>query len=76
LRGRDDDYKGEPDGQKNHLGFIIDDAPASSPAIASDQTHVDEYGYASMLLAAVQEQQKQIDALQKELAEMRVCQRR
>jgi hypothetical protein len=66
-------YKAEPDAQKKHLGFIIDDQPASSPAIASDQTHVDEYGYTSMLLAAVQEQQKQIDALRKELAEMRSC---
>jgi hypothetical protein len=69
-------YKGEPDGQKKHLGFIIDDKPASSPAIASDQTHVDEYGYTSMLLAAVQEQQRQIDELKRELAETRVCRER
>jgi hypothetical protein len=66
-------YKGEPDDQKMHLGFIIDDQPLSCPAIAADQTHVDEYGYASMLLAVVQEQQKQIDALKKELTELKVC---
>jgi hypothetical protein len=68
-------YKTEPDAQKKHLGFIIDDLPTSSPAVASDQTHVDEYGYTSMLLAAVQEQQKQIDALKKELAELRASHR-
>jgi hypothetical protein len=66
-------YKGEPDAQKKHLGFIIDDQPESSPAIASDQTHVDEYGYTSMLLAAVQEQQTQIEELKREVADMKVC---
>jgi len=60
-------YKTESAGAKRHLGFIIDDQPATSPAVAGDQTHVDEYGYASMLLATVQEQQKQIDALRKEV---------
>ena len=50
-----------------HLGFIIDDQPATSPAVQQDRTHVDEYGYTSMLLATVQEQQRQIDALQKRL---------
>jgi hypothetical protein len=66
-------YKAEPDGHKKHLGFIIDDQPGSSPAIAGDGTHVDEYGYASMLLAAIQEQQKQIEVLKKELAEVKAC---
>ncbi len=64
-------YKNEPEGQKRHLGFIIDDKPTSSPAVAGDQTHVDEYGYTSMLLAAVQEQQEQIDALKRELEKIR-----
>ena len=50
-----------------HLGFIIDDQPATSPAVQQDRTHVDEYGYTSMLLATVQEQQRQLDALQKRL---------
>jgi hypothetical protein len=66
-------YKEEADGHKKHLGFIIDDQPASSPAVAGDGTHVDEYGYASMLLAAIQEQQRQIDVLKKELAEVKEC---
>ena len=58
-------YKTEAEGDKRHLGFIIDDQPVTSPAVAGDQTHVDQYGYTSMLLATVQEQQKQIDALKK-----------
>ena len=66
-------YRDEPGEQKRHLGFIIDDQPGSSPAIASDETHVDEYGYTSMLLAAVQEQQRQIDELKRELADMKAC---
>ncbi len=60
-------YKTDGVGVKRHLGFIIDDQPKTSPAVASDATHVDEYGYASMLLATVQEQQKQIDALRKQV---------
>lgn len=60
-------YKTERDGDKKHLGFIIDDMPAQSPAVEGDATHVDLYGYTSMLLATVQEQQKQIDALKKEV---------
>lgn len=60
-------YKSETGGHKRHLGFIIDDQPASSPAVQADRTHVDEYGYTSMLLATVQEQQRQIDALTKKV---------
>ena len=60
-------YKTEPNGDKKHLGFIIDDQADPSPAVQSDRTHVDEYGYTSMLLATVQEQQKQIDALSKKV---------
>lgn len=56
-------YKTEPESENRHLGFIIDDQPPASPAVASDATHVDLYGYTSMLLATVQEQQKQIDDL-------------
>jgi hypothetical protein len=63
-------YKTEPESQERHLGFIIDDQPTSSPAVASDRTHVDLYGYTSMLLATVQEQQKQIDALRAQVDEL------
>ena len=64
-------YKTEAESEPRHLGFIIDDQPASSPAVASDRTHVDLYGYTSMLLATVQEQQKQIAALRAQVEEMR-----
>ena len=63
-------YKTEPDGTQRHLGFIIDDMPPASPAVQADRTHVDLYGYTSMLLATVQEQQKQIDDLKEQVAEM------
>ena len=63
-------YKTEPESAKKRLGFIIDDMPNPSPAIASDRTHVDDYGYTSMLLATVQEQQKQIDALKQAVSEL------
>ncbi len=61
-------YKTDPETSQRHLGFIIDDMPNASPAVQADQTHVDQYGYTSMLLAAVQEQQKQIDDLKKQVA--------
>jgi hypothetical protein len=56
-------YKTEDVGAQRHLGFIIDDLPSPSPAVAADGSHVDLYGYTSMLLATVQEQQDQIRAL-------------
>jgi hypothetical protein len=56
-------YKTEPVDARRHLGFIIDDQPDPSPAVDGDRTHVDLYGYSSMLLAAVQEQSKEIRAL-------------
>lgn len=52
------------------LGFMIDDAPYT-PAVMPDATHVDLYGYTSMVLAAVQAQAKQIEALEREVAELR-----
>lgn len=56
-------YRADPTGRR-HLGFIIDDQPDDSPAVQEDRTHVDLYGYASMLLAAVQEQQRTIERLE------------
>lgn len=34
----------QPEGRR--LGFIIEDQPAGSPAVAADRGHVDLYGYA------------------------------
>jgi len=55
-------YNAEPGTAGTHLGFIIDDMP-TSPAVASNGEQVDLYAYASMAVAAVQVQQKQIEAL-------------
>ncbi len=60
-------YKTEAADGKKHLGFIIDDQPDNSPAVQADRTHVDEYGYTTMLLATVQRQQAQLDAMNKRL---------
>lgn len=51
---------------RTHLGFIIEDDP-ESPAV--DRTHhrVDMYGYVSMVVAAMQVQEKEIADLKKEL---------
>ncbi|WP_438006450.1 tail fiber domain-containing protein [Sorangium sp. So ce321] len=63
-------YNHEGERGREHLGFIIDDDPAS-PAVAGDGDHVDLYGYTSMAVAAVQVQEKQIAALQQEIAALR-----
>lgn len=49
-----------------HLGFIIDDQP-DSPAVDAQRDMVDLYGYLSMSVATIQQQQKQIDALRLEI---------
>ncbi len=56
---------------KRHLGFIIEDVPGSSPAVARDGNMVDLYGYASMLVAAVQAQGQEIAKLKAELARLK-----
>ena len=54
------------------LGFILDDLPADSPARALDGAHVDTYGFASMAVAALQSQQREIRALRAQLEALRV----
>jgi hypothetical protein len=49
-----------------HLGFVIDDVPGS-PAVRPDGEHVDLYGYTSLAVAAIQQQQAQIDTLAREI---------
>jgi hypothetical protein len=60
-------YTTESPDARRHLGFIIDDQPDPSPAIDADRTHVDLYGYSSMLLAALQEQSKELRALRERI---------
>ena len=55
---------------KRHLGFIIEDVPGS-PAVDRDGNMVDLYGYASMLVAAVQAQGEEIAKLKAELARLK-----
>jgi hypothetical protein len=56
--------------ERERLGFILDDAPAS---FAADPAHdqVDLYGYLSLAVAAVQSQGKRLDAQEREIAALR-----
>jgi hypothetical protein len=56
-------YKHAPDAGPQ-LGFIIDD---SAPSVAVQGDHVNLYGYLSMAVAAIQVQQREIEALEREL---------
>lgn len=60
-------YDGALDDGAVHLGFLIDDVPGS-PAVRADGGHVDLYGYTSLAVATIQEQQRRIDALEARLA--------
>lgn len=60
-------YRGEPPGARRRLGFLIDDQPNPSPAVQADRAHVDEYGYTSLLLVTIQEQQKEIAELRRRI---------
>jgi len=60
-------YQTDEADARRRLGFIIDDQPESSPAVQGDGAHVDLYGYASMLLATIQQQQKTIEQLDRRL---------
>ncbi len=53
-----------------HLGFLIDDQP-NSPAVDAKRDMVDLYGYLSLSVATLQEQQKQIEQLRTEIQELR-----
>ena len=63
-------YRTESDGAPHRLGFIIDDV-GQSPAVNADGTTVDLYGYASMAVAAIQAQAREIGALRSEVAALR-----
>jgi hypothetical protein len=64
------EYRDKTLAGKRHLGFIIDDVP-DSPAVDRDGNMVDLYGYASMLVAAVQAQGEEIARLKAELARLK-----
>ncbi len=62
-------YRPGLDDGAEHMGFLIDDVPGS-PAVRPDGEHVDLYGYTSLAVAAIQEQQAQIAALEARLAKL------
>jgi len=66
-------YKDAPD--RSHLGFIIEDVEPS-PSVDSQRDQVDLYGYASMAVAAIQEQSKEIAELRREVEGLKVELRR
>jgi len=63
---------GVADGEK-HLGFIIEDQPAGSPAVLASRDRVDLYGYISMAVGALQVQSKEIASLKREVAELKAA---
>ncbi|GDX83418.1 hypothetical protein LBMAG42_52290 [Deltaproteobacteria bacterium] len=63
-------YNGQPAADRAHLGFIIDDVAATSPAVTPDGGHVDLYGYTSLTVAAVQAQEQRILALEARIAQL------
>jgi hypothetical protein len=59
---------GDPD--VKHLGFIIEDNP-KGVAVDGTHEHVDLYAYVSMVVAAMQVQEKEIADLRRQLEEAR-----
>lgn len=59
-----------------HLGFLIDDLPAKSPAADAERDLVDLYGYTSMAVAALQVQAQELQALRAEVATLKRSLRR
>ncbi|MBS2018330.1 MAG: tail fiber domain-containing protein [Deltaproteobacteria bacterium] len=63
-------YKSEGEAERTHLGFIIDDI-APSPAVTSTGERVDMYGYATMSVAALQVQAKEIADLRRQIDDLK-----
>jgi hypothetical protein len=61
-------YNWENAAQATHLGIIIEDIDnPENPAISTGRQTIDLYGYTSMAIAAIQAQNKEIEALKYEL---------
>jgi hypothetical protein len=63
-------YRDAGPADRAHLGFIIEDVEPSA-AVDAERDQVDLYGYASMAVAALQVQARQIESLQAELFALR-----
>lgn len=67
-------YRTDPAGSPERLGFVIDDVQgtaAGSFAVLPRGDQVDVYGLASLAVAALQAQQREIDVLRAEVRELR-----
>lgn len=60
------EYRSAPYAGRRHLGFIIEDSP-NTIAVDRDADMIDLYGYTSMLLGAVQRQQREIESLRRQV---------
>ena len=56
--------------ERQHLGFIIEDVEPSA-SVDAERGLVDLYGYTSMAVAALQQQQQQMDELRREVEKLR-----
>lgn len=63
-------YRSETPGDREHLGFIIDDV-GPSPAVMASGERVDMYGYQTMAVAALQVQAREIAELKKEVRDLK-----
>ena len=63
-------YRDVRDDGRRHLGFVIDDLPAGSPAVHAGGRHVDLYGYTSMAVAALQTQAEHVQRMEARMAEL------
>jgi Chaperone of endosialidase len=63
-------YRAEGPADRARLGFIIEDVEPSA-AVDAERDSVDLYGYASMAVAALQVQARQIESLQAEVSALR-----
>ncbi len=60
-------YTAAGQGAPRHLGFLIDEQRTGSPVVDARRDMVDLYGYLSMSVATLQVQQRQIEALEREV---------
>jgi hypothetical protein len=63
-------YREAPSGSRLHLGFLID-GHESLACVEPERDQVDLYGYASMAVAALKVQAREIDELKKDVAALR-----
>ena len=64
--------KYENDGDKKHIGFVIgDDFNYIKEVTSADDKNVDIYSFISLCCKAIQEQQEQIEDLQKQINELK-----